>query len=194
MSLKWSCQFCEMHCTLVSINSMYSVLMCACACPHTLVCVSVCGGQRSTSHVLFFVFPPHFWDKVSHWAWNTEWLSEPEESSRLPPRGCRWMPPCQAFTWMLGIRTQVLLHGHQATWAISPAHALDIYSLLSFNLLFLFKRCTRRDKWTRTVAVAAADGEEVWGYTLGWSSCTYVPCLAGRCWWGTRWVIELLGL
>lgn len=140
----------------------------------TYTCLCVCMWRPEVNLSCLILCPcPYFWDKASHWAWNSltvetnlrelsvcllEVIGECLHARLLP--GCCGSEPTFSC---IDIKPR-------GSWVISPVCVLHIYSLLLLMFFFISKKYTQRNKINRTLTVAAAYKEEAWGCTVGWSS------------------------
>jgi hypothetical protein len=80
-------------------------------CVHPCICVCAHRGQR-LSGIFFVIFHGILLENVSH---TTQSLPFHSLSTFVLRNEQKCVPPCLSFTWMLGIRTQILalyLLGH----------------------------------------------------------------------------------
>lgn len=109
-----------------------SAATCVCECSVALMCLGACGARTNLSCHLLSTFHLGFWDRVSHWTWNSllrlGWLK------RGPQAHMRLCFPRAAITTPQHHSRQVFSHGflrvevkssclqgkHFTNWAITP--------------------------------------------------------------------------
>jgi hypothetical protein len=107
--------------TMGASHGLCVYAMCVCMCICACVCAYVCRSQKLTSAL------PQRWDRVSLYMWSwTVWLASP----RAPDSSVEIQAPAAilAFTWVLGIQTQVSMLIWQALYWLShlPSPTLNL--------------------------------------------------------------------